>query len=167
MQQIESIILKIIDLFRNICSGLLVLTLCITGLHVFFRCVLNNPLIWSEEASLLLLIWFGFFSISNELFLEDHIAIVMFYEKLPKKAQQLLDIIRHLILGVFCIIMTYYLVVITNSIAGNTLPVSGLPKILMYIPVIIASILMSLYSIILLIRTGLEIKETRRKTNER
>ncbi|WZL81161.1 TRAP transporter small permease [Vallitaleaceae bacterium 9-2] len=153
MQKIDNIILKVIALFRGICSVLLVLTLSITGIHVLFRYVFNNPLIWSEEASLLLLIWFGFFSIANELYFEDHIAIVMFYEKLPVKVQRGLDIIRHLVVASFCTIMTYYLIIITNSIIGNTLPVSGLPKILMYIPVIIASILMVIYSLLLFIKS--------------
>ncbi|WP_058484912.1 TRAP transporter small permease [Defluviitalea phaphyphila] len=163
MDYIDKIISKCIDLFRNFCSVLLGIMLIITSLHVFFRYVMNSPLIWSEETSLLLLIWFGFFSISNELYYENHIAIVMFYDKFPKKVKQILDIIRHLIITIYSVIMTKYLFVITMSIGKNKLPVSGIPKIFMYIPVILAAIMMCLYSIVLFINSIINIIRNNRR----
>lgn len=152
MEYIDKIIAFFIKLIRNICSGLLALMLVITTMHVFFRYVLNNPLIWSEEISLVLLIWFGFFAISNELYNGNHMALVMFYEKFPPKLKKIVDLIKYFIIAAFCMLMTVHLYIIIVSISGAKLPVSGIPKIVLYIPVIISSILMFFYSIILFIK---------------
>ncbi len=153
MESIDRIINVFIRIVRNICSVLLGLMLLITSLHVLFRYVFKNPLIWSQEISLLLLIWFGFFSISNELYSGNHMAIEMFYNKFSPSTKKVADTIRYFVVTVFCLFMAYYLVVISESILGGILPVSGLPKVIMYIPVLISSILMLLYSIVLLIKS--------------
>ncbi len=153
MNHVDKIITSSIKLIRNVCSVLLALMLLITSAHVFFRYVMNNPLIWSEETSLILLIWFGFFAVSNELYHGNHMAITMFYDKFPTKIKRAVDLVRHFIVAAFCVVMTIYLVKITASIGGNRLPVSGMPKIFLYIPVIISSVLMLFYSIVLFIKS--------------
>lgn len=153
MNYLDKVITNSINMIRNVCALLLMLMMVVTSLHVFFRYMLNSPLIWSEEFALLLLIWFGFFSISNELYHDNHMAIIMFYEKFPVKIRRFIDVVRHFIVGAFCLIMTIYLYKITASVGGNKLPVSGLPKIIMYIPVIISSILMLFYSFVLFVKT--------------
>jgi TRAP-type C4-dicarboxylate transport system permease small subunit len=161
MDNLDRIVTKGIEIIRGICSILIGLMLAITTIQVIFRYIFNNPLVWSEEVSLVLLIWFGFLAISNELYHGNHMAIVMFYEKFPAKVRWVIDLVQHTIVALFCGIMIVYLLKITQSIKGNTLPVSGLPKIILYIPVIMSSVLMLFYSILLLVKVARGVKETK------
>lgn len=161
MDSLERIITKGIEVIRGICSVLIGLMLAITTIQIIFRYVFNNPLVWSEEVSLVLLIWFGFLAISNELYHGNHMAIVMFYEKFPAKVQWAIDLVQHAVVSLFCGVMIVYLFKIASSIKGNTLPVSGLPKIILYIPVILSSMLMLFYSMVLLAKVARCVKQTK------
>jgi TRAP-type C4-dicarboxylate transport system permease small subunit len=152
MGGVERWIQKIIQMVRYVSAALLVLMLAITTVHVVCRYVFNRPIMWSEEMSVLLLIWFGYFAISNELYTEGHIAISMFYDKFPPALQKAADILKNSVIILFSVLMMGYVIYIALSIGENKLPVSGIPKVMMYLPIAVASFLMMVYGIILLIR---------------
>lgn len=154
MDTLDRFITKGIGVVRGICSVLIGLMLAITTIQVIFRYVFNNPLVWSEEISLVLLIWFGFLAISNELYEGNHMAIVMFYEKFPARVRWVIDLVQNVIVALFCMVMIVFLFKITGSLSGVDLPVSGLPKVILYIPVILSSVLMLFYSIVLFVKVA-------------
>src|SRR5262249_48299731 len=52
-------------------------------LGVFFRYVLNNSLVWSDELALILFVWATFFSISSGYLHGAHVKVDVFVEMLP------------------------------------------------------------------------------------
>lgn len=152
MYRHELLVTRIIDVIMFICSVLVLMMLAILFCDVFARYLFNHPIIWSEEITLVILIWFGFFSISNELYYEHHMSISFLFDKLKPKTQKVVSLINCVLEIIFFFIMFYELVVITITIRDSKLPVSGLHKIIIYIPVVLSSLLMILYSVALLIK---------------
>jgi len=149
MNKLDSMINKIIDTMQNICSILLLIMLGIVFVDVFARYLFNSPIIWSEELTLMLLIWFGFFSMSNELYHEKHIRLTMAYDKFSPRKKKIVSLINILLFTIFFILMSYNIVLIMLNIGSMKMPVSKLPKVMLYIPVFCSSVLMTFYSIAL------------------
>jgi TRAP-type C4-dicarboxylate transport system permease small subunit len=149
MNKLDSFIEKIINAVENICSVLLVVMLGIVFASVFARYLFNSPIIWSEEITLMLLIWFGFFSISNELYFEKHMSLTMAYNKFSPKKKKIISLTNVAFFIFFFSLMAVNLVRIISVISTNRMPVSGIPKVFLYIPVLCSAILMIIYSVAL------------------
>lgn len=67
-----------------------VIMLVVAWAHIFYRYVLNNSLSWSEEFLKLCLVWFCLLSSSILSKRKQHVGIVIFREKMPKKVQHVL-----------------------------------------------------------------------------
>ena len=53
--------------------------LVINFMQVLMRYVFNAPFAWSEEIILVLLVWFGFFCMSIDIFYDSHISLTGIY----------------------------------------------------------------------------------------
>lgn len=149
MNKLDSFIEKIITTVESICSVLLVVMLTIVFASVITRYLFNSPIIWSEEITLMLLIWFGFFSISNELYFEKHMSLTMAYGKFSPKKKKIVSLINVVLFIIFFSLMAINLIRIISVISTNRMPVSGIPKAFLYIPVLCSAILMIIYSVAL------------------
>ena len=69
------------------------------------RYVFVNPIIWSEEVILVLLVIFGYICISIDVYRDAHVALTVIYNRVPKKVQIALDFLRHTLIGVFFALM--------------------------------------------------------------
>lgn len=120
---------------------------CMYG--VFMRYVLNNPVHWIEEIFALTIVWSVFIGFSTALKNDNHIALDLLYSALPRKAQQILDLIGYLIGITFSIFFVYYgglMVIKAYQVGGVSLesqiplwitslimPIAGLLLLLAYI----------------------------------
>lgn len=127
-----------------ICYRLLELIVCVTVLQVVLRFGFNSPTKWSEEASMISLVWFGMLAVAIGIRRHNHIAITFFRDLLPRQGGVLLDMIAQVL------ILAFALILITNgsdlmAIAGETkLSASGLPKYLLYLSAMVGGGLMAL-----------------------
>lgn len=82
--------LKNIDfLISGLCLvGLVVLTM----LGVVMRYAVNSPLTWLEEMQMLLIIWLTFFGGSAAFRLQNHVAIEIVVDLMPKKMQKAVEV---------------------------------------------------------------------------
>lgn len=72
--------------------------MCIVlALQVFFRYVLNTPLIWSEEVARYLFVWITFIGAGYGVRKHLHIEMTFLFIKLPKQAQKVIQIIINII----------------------------------------------------------------------
>ena len=90
-------------------SILLFSTLFLFGiLQVFFRWVLNDPLVWSEEAIQLIYVWVCYLGWAIAERKDSHIRITVLMNALPKKGQKWLQIFNHIVCIIFSVLMVFY-----------------------------------------------------------
>ena len=86
-------------------------TVCFAGflicvsLQVFFRYMLEQPLPWSEEVAVYLFIWSSFLAAAVLVGRNEHFVIPVFVDRLPARAQWLLEIMTLLLCLGFCTII--------------------------------------------------------------
>lgn len=153
MKKIDEFIRQMIRTIRLAASFLMLLITAVTVVQVIARYVFNSPIIWSEEFCMVTLIWFGFFCISTEVYLGGHMSIDILYKQFPRSLQYVCDILRNIIITAFSAVMTVYTVKVAMVVGRKLLPISQLPKILIYIPVAACAVLMTVYGILLTIQS--------------
>ena len=100
---------KITEKGIDILAVILFSTLFLFGiLQVFFRWVLNNPLVWSEEAIQLMYVWICYLGWAIAERKDSHIRITAVMNALPEKGQKWLQIFNHILCIVFSVLMVYY-----------------------------------------------------------
>lgn len=155
MDKVDAIVRKVIKYVRLVACYLMLLIIVVAVAQVFARYVLNNSIIWSEEFCMVVLIWFGFFCISSEVYLGGHMAVDFFYNHFPKWIQKTCDILRNLVITAFSVVMVIYTIKVSSVIGDKLLPISGLPKIIIYIPVTACAVMMAIYGIVLTIQSAM------------
>ncbi len=80
--------IKLLDKIEEyFCIAALFIMCIVLIMQIFFRFVLNSPLIWSEELSRFLFIWITFIGIGYGVKHHLHIELTYFFGKMPKKMQ--------------------------------------------------------------------------------
>lgn len=78
----------------------------IMTMQVTMRYIFQSPLTWSQELSILILIYLSFISADVVLYQKGHIGITYFVEILPKKFQRIVtSLVYMLIIGAFLLII--------------------------------------------------------------
>lgn len=147
MSSIINTVFRYLNKFINIVLGsLLGAMLVITFLQVLKRYMLNNPWIWAEELTLILLIWYGYLLVATLVDSDGHISLEFLYLKLNDFMKKIVDIIKWLVLIIFAIFM----VKLGGELIGNAnekyLPATKLPRVILYYPMLISGVLIILYS---------------------
>ncbi len=91
-------------------------------LQVFFRYVINRPLIWPEELARMLMIWSIFLASFYALIEGGHIGLEFVMQKFPKRVARIFDIISHLLMLGFLLIMVVKGVESTIAVADEYTP---------------------------------------------
>lgn len=151
MQHLNKVMDKLNILLKSICSFFLIIMLVITFIQVVMRYVFSKPFMWAEEVTLAILIWFGYFAISVVVQEDDHMSIEFLYNMVGDKIRFFLSIVKHLLMIGFSILMTTYGYQMVNNAYGKVLPASQMSRTLLYIPITIAGVLITMFCIMHLI----------------
>ena len=132
MKKLDKIVSKIEELIAVI--GLSAMSI-ITIVAVFFRYVLQNPIIWSEEAARYLMVWSTLLGISIATRQKAHLGIDILVSMAPKKAQRALEITSGALMIVMFVFLTFVSVLfIQNAMkTGNVSPMLRIPFYLIYL----------------------------------
>ena len=84
--------------------GIFILGLC----QVFWRWILRDPIIWSEELIQLTYVWICYLGWAIAERHDSHIRITAIMNMLPKGAQKWLQAFCHVLSIVFSVLMVYY-----------------------------------------------------------
>ncbi|MCR2807708.1 TRAP transporter small permease [Paenibacillus soyae] len=136
---------RIIEIFAV--SGLAVMTLIVT-MQVLTRKLMDFVFIWSEEITLLLLIWFSFLGIAIGFRDKLHIAMDAVAKRLPGWARRGLDILiplSNFLFGAFLIVNGWDFTVLMSA---NTMAATGWSSSVMYVIMPITGIMICFYSIL-------------------
>ncbi len=80
-------------------------------------------------------------------------SIDVIYSKFPDRLKYACDILRNVIITGFSMVMTIYTIKVAKVVGKKLLPISQLPKLLIYIPVIGCAVLMTVYGALLTVQT--------------
>ncbi|WP_026895326.1 TRAP transporter small permease [Clostridiisalibacter paucivorans] len=155
---------KILDkmtlIIKWVSSILLTFMLVITFVQVVLRYVFNNPTMWSEEVTLLMLIWFGYLAISLAVREDCHISIESFYLSCKKGTRTIFDLIRHILMLGFSGLMIYYGIELMKISKGKYLPASHISRTLMYMAMAVAGVLMVMFTIVHILKIFISQEES-------
>lgn len=142
----KKLLLKIDSILENFAITALVSMILIVCMQVFTRKFFNFVFFWSEEITLLLLVWFGFMGIAIGFREGLHLAMDSITEYLPKKVNYVLDgliNVSSFVFGIYLIVQGWDFTIL---MAESTLAATKLPNSTLYIVMPLSGIMICFYA---------------------
>ncbi len=112
--------------------------------EVFFRDVLNSPLTWSLDVTLLIMIWMTMIGSGSGVRSDLHIKVAFFIDGFSEKIKKILEIISFGVIfyfGIYMILGSYSMAILPGIIADL-----GISNAFLYIPVMIGGAISILFA---------------------
>lgn len=93
--------------FRSFIAIILIVIVSVTILQVFFRFVLDTPLVWSDELGRFLFIWMVFIGAAIVSFDDRHLTVEVIQERMSVKVKLISSIIIRTLIVAFLVITIY------------------------------------------------------------
>lgn len=87
--------------------ALLILMTVIIGLQIFMRYLMHSSLSWSEELARYFFIWATYIGASYAVKKNAHVRVTATASLLPSAYQPYLNILVHLVFGIFAVLVVY------------------------------------------------------------
>ena len=126
-------------------AGLLIMTAVIAW-QVFGRFILSSSPSWTEQASLILMIWYVMFAAAAGVHEGFHIRIALLEEKLGERAKPVLRAVA-LVVFVLGLVLLVYGAQLCWLVRGNVVPSLGISRAVAYIPLPVSGLLMALFAL--------------------
>ncbi|UUZ63938.1 TRAP transporter small permease [Polaromonas sp. P1-6] len=126
--------------------GLIAIVLCVQW-QVIGRYVFNDTPTWAEALALLLVLFVTAFGVAVGVRDAGHIGLESLVVLLPEKWQHRIEILIHVLVGSFGVLMVYGGWLWTVAKWGEKKPMLPVPDGIDYLPVVIAGVLIVLFSI--------------------
>ena len=146
---------------------LLAACLCLAGLGVIviygvvMRYVFNDAPPYVEQVALLLVISVAMFGAAAGVRDAGHIGLDSVVQLLPEAVQRGVGVLVDLLILVFAVVLLYGSVEMGVSTHHDTIPTLGISEAFRYLPMVIAGVLIALFSVEHLLRTFLPIDRAR------
>lgn len=124
-----------------------IVMLAIALMHIFSRYVLNSSLSWSEELLKILLVWFCTLSASYIAVRREHVSIVIFKQKFPKRVEHGMDLVVQVLMFLASIIVCYIGIKMMIKAGSRVTPAIGFPYSGMYSAIAVSFAVMALYEL--------------------
>jgi TRAP-type C4-dicarboxylate transport system permease small subunit len=131
-------------------SALTLMTIVVT-VQVFTRTFGNFVYYWSEELTLLLLIWTAFLGIAIGFREKLHLSMDSVIRRLSPSAQAMLAKVITAVVFIFGLLLVIYGWEYTELMHANTLAATGWPRSVQYLVVPISGVMICIYSSLQLI----------------
>ncbi|RPF72163.1 TRAP transporter small permease [Aurantiacibacter spongiae] len=125
--------------------GLVAMT-AIVAWQVFGRFVLSASPSWTEQAALMLMIWYVMFASAAGIHERFHIRIALLEELLGDRAGPVRRIVS-LIVAALGLVLAIYGVQLCISVRGNVIPSLGLSRAVAYFPLPVSGALMTWFAL--------------------
>lgn len=126
--------------------GLIAVILCVQW-QVIGRYILNDTPTWAENLALLLVLFVTAFGLAVGVRDAGHIGLESLVVLLPERWQHRIEILIHVLVGTFGVLMVQGGWLWANAKWGEKKPMLPVPDGIDYVPVIIAGALIVLFSI--------------------
>ena len=111
--------------------------------NVFMRYVLNSGIPWSEEVSIVIVVWFTFISLALGVKHRLHISLCLLPERISPRTDFLLAKITDLVTLFLGYIMIRYGWILVQFTSRSILPATEFPASVMYFPLVLSGILVA------------------------
>lgn len=148
MRQVKLWLSRLDSLFEFLGLAFLSVMILIVTWQVFSRYVLNTTPFWSEEITLVLMVWVGFIGIAIGFRERLHIAVEILVRRFPETVQKWIE------KGVLVLIFSFglYLLVqgwqFTVLMGQSTLAATKLPSSVLYVIMPIAGLMIGSYALL-------------------
>lgn len=153
---------RVSDVLDKVCGALIVILLgamvLVTGAQILARFLCDfvswiRPLSWSEELTRYMLIWSTFLGATCVYYHGGNIAITAVQGLLPKKGQDVLKTLIHLICLVLFVVLTIYGIRYTQKLGKNatSLPIK-MRWVFLCVPV--STCVMAWHALVLMLESG-------------
>ena len=127
-------------------AGLVLIIACV-AYQVFGRYVLNNTPTWAESLALLLVLYVTMLGCAVGVRDAGHIGMELLGPLLPARFLVPMEILIHLLTLVFGLLLAWNCALMFESVAGYKIPTLGLSESWRYVPMVLAGVLIVLFSI--------------------
>ncbi len=136
------------QVIETIAVSAMVLMTVIVTVQVVTRKLFNFVFFWSEEITLLLLIWFSFLGIAVGFRDRLHLAMDSLANRLPKAVNKALDVLIALSTLAFGAYLIVYGWQFTALMHRNTMSATGWPSSVMYVIMPVTGVLVCYYAVL-------------------
>lgn len=136
------------QMVENVALTAMALMTVIVTVQVVTRKLFHFVFFWSEELTLLLLIWFSFLGIAIGFRDRLHIAMDALANRLPRPFNKALDVLIALSTLAFGVYLVVYGWQFTEIMHRNTLSATGWPSSVMYVIMPITGVMVCYYAIL-------------------
>ncbi|WP_166238698.1 TRAP transporter small permease [Paenibacillus turpanensis] len=148
MEQLKRIAILFDRIVEAIVLCMMAAMTVVVVVQVFTRKFANYVFPWSEEVTLLLLVWFSFLGIAIGFRERLHLAMDSFTNRLPKGFNVVLDKVIAACTFAFGFYLVYYGWDFTKLMHANSMPATGLPSSVQYLVMPLTGILVCIYSLL-------------------
>lgn len=127
-------------------AGIVVMTATI-GWQVFGRYVLNASPAWSEQAALVLMVWFVMFGAAAGVHEGFHIRIGAFVEALPLRIRTVCRAFALMVIVACGAALTVWGAELVIAVWSHVIPTLGIPRGIAYLPLPVSGALIALFGI--------------------
>ncbi|MGF1526829.1 MAG: TRAP transporter small permease [Candidatus Competibacterales bacterium] len=127
-------------------TGLVAMT-AVIGWQVYGRYVLNDTPPWSEQLSLLLMLYYILLAAAVGVREQSHLGLLFFRDRLPAPLRRLTMALSYGLVGAFGGFLAWYGSNLVATTWSHTLPSLGLPTGVSYLPFPAAGVLIVLFSL--------------------
>lgn len=132
--------------------ALLVILVICTVLQVFFRFVLNNALVWSEEVSRFAGIWMVILSTAIAIHKRSHMTIDLFTGRLTEFGQNICKSLSDLVILLVCICMLWFGGVMVSMFSNTPAPATRISMGIIYAGIVVGWFCSTLIALITFVR---------------
>lgn len=135
-----------------VAGGGLVLMTALIAAQVFWRYILNDSLVWTEPASVMIMGWFIFLGAAVGIREGYHLSFDVVLYLLPQRAKLVLFSVSDFFVASFGAGMVWYGWQLAAKTAGNKLPSLGISGAFDFIPIVAGGILIVIFSVERMVR---------------
>lgn len=142
MKKALDVLEKAIEMLMAVLIGVFTLLILV---QVVSRYVFNNTVTWSEQAARYLFIWLIFLGMPILYRHGEHVGFTMVVERFPRKVQDIIGIVIHILVLVFCVFWLVQAFKFCGQVSGKKMVGLGLPQIYVHACQPTGAILMIIY----------------------
>lgn len=133
-------------LIRLSAGGLIAMT-AIIGWQVFGRFVLGSSPSWTEQASLVLMIWYVFFAAAAGVYEGFHIRIELLETLASPRNARRIRIAVQLIVAALGLVLLVFGLQLVWLVRDHVIPSLGISRAVAYVPLPVSGLLMAIFAV--------------------
>ena len=138
---------------RKLCLGLLSLLITVVALNVVMRYVFSNSLVWANELSRYLMVWFALLMTATLINTDDHLNVTLVYDKFTLRTRYWIQVVMMVMYVVIGVLWAFFGLdyALTAGLRAEA-PALNLQLIWVYVIIPISGVLVVAFAITRLLR---------------